>query len=78
VFDHAVNHIAAIRAAGRRAIVAGWTEGSLDRLTQILADHGLDGMERVASLAQAEELPRARWRSPCCRSNMVLRPTGLR
>jgi len=57
VFDHAVNHIAAIRAAGRRAIVAGWTEGSLDRLTQILSDHGLDGMERAASLAQADGMP---------------------
>ncbi len=57
VFDHAVKHIAAIRAAGRRAIVAGWTEGSLDRLAQILTDHGLDGMERAATLAQAQNLP---------------------
>src|SRR5690606_9653752 len=36
IFDHAVRHVADVRAAGRRVVVAGWSEGSLDRLTQIL------------------------------------------
>ncbi|MFH1795924.1 MAG: transcription-repair coupling factor [Pseudomonadota bacterium] len=58
VFDHAVNHIAALRAGGRKVVVAGWSEGSLDRLTQILDDHGLGNMERVASLAALEALSR--------------------
>ena len=39
VFDAAVKHIAAVRAGKRRVVVAGWTEGSLDRLAQILAEH---------------------------------------
>ncbi|SMH47953.1 transcription-repair coupling factor [Mesorhizobium australicum] len=58
VFDHAVNHIASLRASGRKVMVAGWSEGSLDRLTQILDDHGLGNMERVASLAGLEALSR--------------------
>src|SRR5690606_5233470 len=36
VFDHAVKHIADMRAGGRRVLVAGFSEGSLDRLTQVL------------------------------------------
>src|SRR5690606_5607255 len=39
VFSVAVKHIADQRAAGRRIVIAGWTEGSLDRLGQILAEH---------------------------------------
>ncbi len=58
VFDHAVNHVASLRAAGRKVLVAGWSEGSLDRLTQILDDHGLGNMERVGSLAGLETLSR--------------------
>ena len=57
VFDVAVKHIADQRAAGRRrVVVAGWTEGSLDRLTQILEEHGLGNLKRVASLAEVEKL----------------------
>ncbi|MGE0499781.1 MAG: transcription-repair coupling factor [Rhizobiaceae bacterium] len=56
VFDAVVNHIANERAAKRRVIVAGWTEGSLDRLAQILSEHGLGNMKPVASLADAETL----------------------
>ncbi|RUU79320.1 transcription-repair coupling factor, partial [Mesorhizobium sp. M7A.T.Ca.TU.009.01.1.2] len=35
VFDVVVKHIADERAARRRVVIAGWTEGSLDRLGQI-------------------------------------------
>ena len=57
VFDHAVRHMADQRAAGaRKVMVAAWSEGSLDRLTQILDDHGLGNMDRVASLAELERL----------------------
>ena len=58
VFDHAVNHIAAVRSGGRRVAVAGWSEGSLDRLAQILDDHGLGNVKRVKSLAELEKLPK--------------------
>ena len=56
VFDHVVRHVSGLRSAGNRVIIAGWTEGSLDRLSQILAEHGLGGMEPAATLEEAERL----------------------
>ncbi len=50
VFDHAVRHIGEVRARGRKVMVAGWSEGSLDRLSQILGEHGLGGLRRVETL----------------------------
>src|SRR5690606_10505921 len=57
VFDHVVRHVADRRAAGRKVLLAGWSEGSLDRLVQILDEHGLGGLTRVATLQEAESLP---------------------
>ncbi len=45
-----------VRAAKRRVVIAGWTEGSLDRLAQILAEHGLGNVKPVATLADVEKL----------------------
>ena len=56
VFEAAVGHIGTERAARRRVVIAGWTEGSLERLGQILAEHQLGGMKRVETLAAAERL----------------------
>ena len=56
VFSEVVKHIADERAAKRRVVVAGWTEGSLDRLAQILAEHHLGNLKRVATLAEVEKL----------------------
>jgi transcription-repair coupling factor (superfamily II helicase) len=56
VFDAAVKHIADVRSAKRRVVIAGWTEGSLDRLNQILAEHGLGNVKSVATLAEVEKL----------------------
>ena len=56
VFEAAVSHIASVRSQKRKVVVAGWTEGSLDRLTQILDEHGLGNVKRVATLAEAEKL----------------------
>ncbi len=56
VFQAAVDHIAALRANKRKVIVAGWTDGSLDRLTQILGEHGLGNLKPVATLADVEKL----------------------
>jgi transcription-repair coupling factor (superfamily II helicase) len=56
VFQAAVDHIAALRVAKRKVLVAGWTDGSLDRLTQILGEHGLGNLKTVASLADVEKL----------------------
>ncbi len=56
VFEKAVSHIAEVRTAKRRVIIAGWTDGSLDRLTQILAEHHLGGVKQVSTLADVEKL----------------------
>ncbi|MGO4831733.1 transcription-repair coupling factor, partial [Rhizobiaceae sp. 2RAB30] len=56
VFDAVVGHIGDVRAQGRKVVVAGWTEGSLDRLTQILAEHHLGNLKRVATLDEVGRL----------------------
>ncbi|MGN6584293.1 MAG: CarD family transcriptional regulator, partial [Rhizobiaceae bacterium] len=57
VFERTVEHIGNLRAAKKRVIVAGWSEGSLDRLSQILAEHHLGNVGRVETLAELEKLP---------------------
>ncbi len=57
VFDHAVGHIAKLRAAGKRVVVAGWSEGSLSRLVQIFAEHGLERHSHIQSIDEANKLP---------------------
>ncbi|WP_274424498.1 transcription-repair coupling factor [Chelativorans sp. YIM 93263] len=58
VFDHAVRHISDLRADDKHVLIAGWSEGSVDRLGQILAEHGLGGVSRVDSLDALGKLPR--------------------
>lgn len=57
VFDHAVKHIGALRANGKRVLIAGWSEGSAERLSQILAEHNLGNMARIDTLGELEKLP---------------------
>jgi transcription-repair coupling factor (superfamily II helicase) len=56
VFDAVVRHVGAIIGAGRRAVVACWSEGSRDRMGQVLVDHGLTRLKPVASWPEAEQL----------------------
>ena len=56
VFEHAVNYIADLRAAGRRVVIAGWSEGSLDRLSQVLIEHNLGNLKKVATLDEVAKL----------------------
>ncbi|WP_011581040.1 MULTISPECIES: transcription-repair coupling factor [Chelativorans] len=58
VFDHVVKHIGERRAHGKHVLIAGWSEGSADRLSQILAEHGLGGVARVTSLGELAKLPK--------------------
>ncbi len=53
VFQAAADHIAALRANGRPVIVAGWSDGSCERLGHVLVEHGLTDLETVASLPAA-------------------------
>ena len=56
VFDHAVQHIAEMRRKDHKVLIAGFSEGSLDRLSQILAEHKLERIRRVHSLAETQNL----------------------
>ena len=57
VYYAALDAIAQETAASRRVVVAGYTEGSRDRLASLLRDHGLDRIEAVETLAEVHALP---------------------
>ncbi len=52
VFEVAVAHIRALRETGKTVVVAGWSDGSRERLSHVLAEHGLKSLELVSSYAQ--------------------------
>ncbi|CAK7256144.1 MULTISPECIES: transcription-repair coupling factor [unclassified Shinella] len=56
VFDQAVKHIADKRASGAKVLVTGWSEGSLDRLLQVLAEHGLGNVVPVGKFSDLRKL----------------------
>ena len=58
VFEVAIAHIKAMQQAGRRVIVAGWSDGSRERLGTVLADHGLKKINSISTLAHALTYPR--------------------
>jgi transcription-repair coupling factor (superfamily II helicase) len=59
LFDAVIAHIGALRGAGKRVAIACWSEGTRDRMSQVLADHGLAGMQPVASWPAVLALPDA-------------------
>ncbi|MGL4490896.1 MAG: transcription-repair coupling factor, partial [Rhizobiaceae bacterium] len=58
VFDAAVSHISDIRKAGKKCLITAWTEGSLDRLLQVLTEHHLGNIETVSELRLVKALSR--------------------
>ncbi len=56
VFDAVARHVAATIKAGRRAVIACWSEGARDRMGQVLVDHGLTRLQTVADWPEAETL----------------------
>jgi transcription-repair coupling factor (superfamily II helicase) len=64
IFDALVKHLDALKAVPRKVIIACWSEGSRDRLAQVLHDHGAGGTETVPHLdaalkASSQKLPLA-------------------
>ncbi len=58
VFEAAVEHIQGLRGEGKRVVVAGWTDGSRERMAGVLAEHGLKNARNVSSHGQALALDR--------------------
>ena len=53
IFEAAAEHAKALRSSGKTVVFGAYTEGSAERLTGVMADHGLEGLERVYSLDAA-------------------------
>src|SRR5690606_31828737 len=58
VFDAVTKHVEALQAGGRRVIVALWSEGARERMSHVLAEHGLHNLSNVDSWPAALALPR--------------------
>jgi transcription-repair coupling factor (superfamily II helicase) len=60
IFNALIEHVDDLRERGLRVIIAAWSEGSRDRLGQVLRDHGLQRIEAVESFADAMALEKSR------------------
>ncbi|NLS06731.1 transcription-repair coupling factor [Rhizobium sp. P32RR-XVIII] len=58
IFDIVVKHIADKRASGAKVLITAWTEGSLERLLQVLNEHGLERVKTVETLKAVDSLDR--------------------
>ncbi len=58
VFEAVGKHVLALQAAGKRVVIALWSEGARERMSHVLADHGLHNLTPVGSWPQAQGLPK--------------------
>jgi len=56
VFDAVVKYIADKRASGAKLLITAWTEGSLERLLQVLNEHGLERVKPIEALKDVNAL----------------------
>lgn len=56
VYDAVRQHTDELRKAGKKALIACWSEGSADRLASILKDHEVSPLVTLQSWADAEKL----------------------
>src|SRR5260370_651554 len=57
VFEALTRHVAALKAQGKRVVIALWSEGSRERMRHVLADHGLVNLVTVRTWPEALRLP---------------------
>ncbi|HEX2216063.1 MAG TPA: transcription-repair coupling factor, partial [Xanthobacteraceae bacterium] len=58
VFEALTKHVQAQQADGKRVVVALWSEGSRERMSHVLAEHGLSNLANVASWPDALARPK--------------------
>jgi transcription-repair coupling factor (superfamily II helicase) len=58
VFDAVTRHAQSLQAAGKRVVVALWSEGARERMSHVLAEHGLPNLSSVASWPEVPKLPK--------------------
>jgi transcription-repair coupling factor (superfamily II helicase) len=54
LFDVVAEYLRGERAMGKRIVIAGASEGSLERLRMVLADHGVGGLRRIERWDEVE------------------------
>jgi transcription-repair coupling factor (superfamily II helicase) len=59
VFEAVTQHVTALKADGKRVVIALWSEGARERMRHVLADHALAELAMVDSWPQALALPRS-------------------
>jgi transcription-repair coupling factor (superfamily II helicase) len=58
VFEAVTSHVTALQTAGKRVAIALWSEGARERMSHVLADHGLANLSPVAAWQDAMRLPK--------------------
>jgi len=56
VFQAAADHLKALQGAGKRVLVASWTDGSVERMGGVLSDHGVTPIRKVKGWPEALKL----------------------
>jgi transcription-repair coupling factor (superfamily II helicase) len=65
VFQAAADHLKALQAAGKRVLVASWTEGSVERMGGVMSDHGVTPIRKVADWPEALKLDASAFAIAC-------------
>jgi transcription-repair coupling factor (superfamily II helicase) len=58
VFDAVTKHVEGLQASGRRVVIALWSEGARERMSHVLAEHGLHNLSTVGSWPEVSALPK--------------------
>jgi transcription-repair coupling factor (superfamily II helicase) len=57
VFQAVTNHVFALQGDRKRVVIALWSEGARERMSHVLAEHGLNNLKNVASWQEVQRLP---------------------
>ncbi|SDR05849.1 transcription-repair coupling factor [Pseudovibrio sp. Tun.PSC04-5.I4] len=57
IFDALSKHVGEMAKDGKRVVLSCWSEGSRERLTQVLADHGLDRTGYAGNESELSKVP---------------------
>jgi transcription-repair coupling factor (superfamily II helicase) len=78
LFEATVDHAAKLSAAGKRVLFASWSDGSSERLSHMLADHGLKRCRWRPTGTPPAPPTRSIRSGWCCRWTPASRPTRWR
>jgi transcription-repair coupling factor (superfamily II helicase) len=65
VFQAAADHLKALQGAGKRVLVASWTEGSVERMGGVMSDHGVSPIRKVSDWPEALKLDKSAFGIAC-------------